>query len=492
MIFKLLGHDYKYAVEQILFTLFPGEPFSYEQEPSQGGNYAEISLTHGKVYSTAVTKLQYQGKLYRGVARGKTPVEDSLEYPRQMQKLLKLSFYRGGILAVKEHPPWGALTGIRPGKMATKLLLEGKTPGEIVKKFTKLYHVSDQRASLSMDTAKASIQLKNKLAPQDIFLYVGIPFCPSRCTYCSFVSNSVEKSAHLIEPFLDCLEAEMVHTGNLVRQFNLRVKGVYIGGGTPTSLTSPQLAKLMEQLAVNFDFSHVDEYTVEAGRPDTLDMEKLRIIRHLGANRISINPQSMQEQVLKAIGRKHSAKETAEALALARKVGFPVINMDFIAGLPADTVEGFAKSLSWGIETGVENITVHTLARKKGTKITEKEILAPDGKQMAQMLDFSLESLIKAEYKPYYLYRHKFTAGGFENIGWSKTGTAGAYNIAIMEEYATIMALGGGASTKLFKPETGKLHRIFNPKYPLEYIGAIHRILEKKSKEIEGFYSPAE
>ena len=491
MILKLIGHDYKYAVEQIVFTLFPEERPRYDEVPADGENSATISLSHGEMYATAVTKLYYQGQMYRATARGKTPPKDSLAYARVMQKLLKFSFYRAGVLAGKTHPPWGALTGIRPGKIATRLLESGKSERQVLRIFTQEYHASTARANLCIDTAKASINLKNRLQPQDIFLYVGIPFCPTRCTYCSFVSNSVEKSMHLIAPFLECLTTEMHHTAAIVKKFGLRVKGVYIGGGTPTVLQTTELRALMQALETSFDFSSVEEYTVEAGRPDTLDAEKLRMIKAFGVDRISINPQTMEGHVLNAIGRKHSVQETEHALELAQKIGFPVINMDFIAGLPEDSVDGFCRSLQWGISTGVENITVHTLARKKGTKITEKEIHAPDGAEMGQMLDFSLKNLTGAGYTPYYLYRHKFTAGGFENVGYAKANAAGIYNIAIMEEFASIFAIGGGASTKLFDPVSGKLQRIFNPKYPLEYIQGIDRILERK-REIEDFYREKE
>ena len=491
MILQLIGHDYKYAVEQIVFTLFPEQRPLYDKTPTDGENRVSISLSHGKMYSTAVTKLFYEGQMYRATARGKTPPRDSLAYAREMQKLLKFSFYRAGILAGKTHPPWGALTGIRPGKIATRLLESGKSEQKVLRIFTEEYHASAPRANLCIDTAKASIDLKNRLQPQDIFLYVGIPFCPTRCTYCSFVSNSVEKSMHLIAPFLDCLTAEMRHTAEMVKKFGLCVKGVYIGGGTPTVLQAAELGALMQALETVFDFSSVEEYTVEAGRPDTLDVEKLRMIKALGADRISINPQTMEAYVLNAIGRKHSVQETENALELAQKIGFPVINMDFIAGLPQDSMEGFCRSLDWGIQTGVGNITVHTLARKKGTNITEKEIHAPDGSAMGQMLDFSLKSLTEAGYAPYYLYRHKFTAGGFENVGYAKANSAGIYNIAIMEEFASIFAIGGGASTKLFDPVSGKLQRIFNPKYPLEYLQGIDRILERK-REIEDFYREKE
>ncbi|MCL2563213.1 MAG: coproporphyrinogen dehydrogenase HemZ [Oscillospiraceae bacterium] len=496
MVLELIGHDYKYAVEQVMLTLFP------EERPVYGGCVgadsisARVQLSHGAKVSTAVTVLWYEGVRYRGVARaarqdaapatGKNRPE--LVRERTMQKIIKLSFYRAATAATGQVPPWGALTGIRPGKRATALLETGAAPGQVQRIFVKEYEVAPQRAALCIATARAGLAVKASLAPQDICLYVGIPFCPTRCAYCSFVALDVEKSTHLVEPFLAALERETATTANVVRALGLRPVALYIGGGTPTTLTAAQLAALTGSLSAHFDLSHLREYTVEAGRPDTLDMEKLYVLRDAGVTRVSVNPQSMDDAVLTAIGRKHTAGDIVRAVEMARSVGFPVLNMDLIAGLPADTAAGFARTLEQVLALGAENITVHTLARKKGAQIKTDDVPAPGSEAVEEMLGHALTALPDAGYAPYYLYRQKFTAGGFENVGWCKPGAENLYNIAIMEELCSILSLGGGASTKLVNPHTGRIPRMYNPKFPLEYAEGIDRILASK-ENIRTFYT---
>ncbi|MCL2588648.1 MAG: coproporphyrinogen dehydrogenase HemZ, partial [Oscillospiraceae bacterium] len=320
-----------------------------------------------------------------------------------------------------------------------------------------------------------------------ICLYVGIPFCPTRCTYCSFVALDVEKSTRLLEPYLAALTQEINATAAIVRDLGLCIVSLYIGGGTPTTLSTAQLRALTETLAAAFDLSHLQEYTVEAGRPDTIDLAKLQILQAAGVDRISINPQSMEDTVLAAIGRRHTAADIYEAVEMAQSVGFPVLNMDLIAGLPADTPAGFARTLDQVLVFGAENITVHTLARKRGAFLTADKIQIPGPEEMARMLDTAERALTGAGYRPYYLYRQKFTAGGFENVGWSKPGDENLYNIAIMEELTSIIGLGAGAATKLVNPHTGRIPRKYNPKYPLEYTEGIDRILASKEL-IREFY----
>jgi len=508
MVLHLIGHDYKYAVEQVMLTLFPHERPVYGVVDSgklivdscgwqDAAPAARVQLSHGAAYSTAVTVLWYEGRRYRGVARakrqnnaapgnGKNRTE--LVYARTMQKIIKLSFYRAATAATGNVPPWGALTGIRPGKRATALLETGATPAQVQRIFVKEYEVAPRRAALCTETARAGLAVKATLTPQDICLYVGIPFCPTRCTYCSFVALDVEKSTHLIQPFLAALEREIRAIADIVRALGLRIAALYIGGGTPTVLTAAQLQTLTKTLSAHFDLSHLREYTVEAGRPDTLDLEKLHLLRGAGATRISVNPQSMDDAVLAAIGRRHTASDIGKAAQMVRSVGFDVLNMDLIAGLPADTPEGFARTLDQALSFGPENITVHTLARKKGARIREDDVSTPGSESVGEMLDHALSALRTAGYAPYYLYRQKFTAGGFENVGWCVPGTESLYNIAIMEELCSILSLGGGASTKLVDPHTGRIPRMYNPKFPLEYTEGIDRILAAKEK-IRIFYS---
>lgn len=318
---------------------------------------------------------------------------------------------------------------------------------------------------------------------------MGIPFCPTRCSYCSFVSQSVEKSMKLIEPFLQALFQELRATAKQVRELGLRVISVYMGGGTPTTLDPGQLDRLCSLLEEEFDLSAMREYTVEAGRPDTITTDKLRVLKAHGVNRVSVNPQTMSDGVLAAIGRKHSAKDVLTALEKVRTVGGFAVNMDLIAGLPSDTVEGFRDTVDKVLSLAPENITIHTLSLKKGSRIMLEGSVIPTAAEVGAMLDYGGEKLRRAQYRPYYLYRQKFMSGGFENVGWTKTGYENIYNICIMEELCSIIALGGGGSTKLIRHDGGRNIRLMAPKYPLEYINQIQETCADKEKIAEFYKS---
>ena len=489
---RFVGHNHKYAVEQIMLTLFPEERPLYDGSVGTETLSAEVRLSHGSRYSTAVTILYYEGKPFRGMARIKTPDPlDTRLWNRLMQKIIRFSFFRATTTATGRIPPWGALSGVRPGKLVGLLLNAGKSPKQVRRILEEDYKVSPTRVSLGLHTAEAGLRVKAHLEPRDICLYVGIPFCPTRCAYCSFVSQDVHRSRHLIAPYLEALFREINATAQIVGDLGLCVKALYIGGGTPTTLSAAELKQLTRKLSQAFDLSHLLEYTVEAGRPDTVDSEKLQALRESGVTRISVNPQSMEDQVLEAIGRGHTAAEIRDAVELVHTAGFPVLNMDLIAGLPGDTLEGFQRTLQKALAFGAENITVHTLSRKRGTKVTVDQVSVPEASVVGEMLDFAHSTLQEAGYVPYYLYCQKYTAGGFENIGWCKPGTESFYNIAIMEELCTILSLGGGASTKLVAPKTAHIRRIFNAKYPYEYVEGIDKILAGKD-EILTFYSKEE
>ena len=323
--------------------------------------------------------------------------------------------------------------------------------------------------------------MRDCLAPGDIILYVGIPFCPTRCAYCSFVSHSVEKSLKLVEPYVEALLEEMESAGRLAREAGLRVRAVYWGGGTPTTLSESQLARTLDALAEAFDLSANLEYTVEAGRPDTVTPEKLAVLRSRGVGRISLNPQTMDDRVLEAIGRRHTAEDIRRSFALARERFPGQINMDLIAGLPADSTEGFCRSLEEVMALDPENITVHTLTRKRGADLNGMALSAPDGAAVGTMLDYAMERLTAGAYAPYYLYRQKFSAGGFENVGWAREGTECFYNVAMMEELCSVLSLGAGGATKRILPG-GKILRCLNRKYPYEYIGSLEAAGEEKRK----------
>ena len=366
--------------------------------------------------------------------------------------------------------PWGSLTGIRPTKIAYQLLEEGKSEEEADRILRDTYFVSESRRKLCLPCAKAGLEAKRELQKNEISLYVGIPFCPTRCAYCSFVSNSVEKSFHLVEPYLQALLAEADSAAAMVKDLGLKVRSFYMGGGTPTTLTAEQMDRLLGRLREGFDLADAVELTVEAGRPDTITAEKLAVLRKNDVDRISVNPQSMDDRVLAAIGRRHSGDGIRAAMELVSAAGFPHVNMDLIAGLPEDTRSSFRRTLDEVISFGTDNITIHTLSLKKGSRITLEGTRIPTVEEVAAMLDYAASALGAAGFSPYYLYRQKYMSGSFENVGWCRPGGTGWYNIYIMEELHTILSLGAGGSTKMVDPYRGRIERVFNAKYPQEYI----------------------
>ena len=476
------GHDDRYAVEQSLLAFFPEERPVYEGE--DGPRHAEVTLHQGAVYATGVTALTYDGKTARASARvSLAGAADEYERERLRQRALKLSFFRAARDITGATPSWGALTGIRPAKLVRTMLEEGYTPARADRELRDVYCVSPARRRLALESAQAGLRAKRDLKPNDISLYIGIPFCPTRCAYCSFVSASVEKSFALIPPYLEALTAEVEAAGRMVRETGLRVKSFYMGGGTPTTLSAGQMDALLTAVNKAFDLSGCVEYCIEAGRPDTIDQEKLQVLLDHGADRISVNPQSLEPQVLRAIGRQHSPEDIEKAMTLATSMGFPHVNMDLIAGLPADTPEGFRRTLDKCLTFGADNITVHTLSLKKGSRILLEGLPIPTAEAVAEMLDYADPALRARGFAPYYLYRQKYMSGSFENVGWCISGAEGLYNIYIMEELHSILSLGAGGSTKMVDAQRNRIERVFHPKFPLEYI----QRPEKLAENLESF-----
>ena len=462
------GHDYRYAVEQSLLAFFPNERPVYEGEDP---NTARVSLSAGGTDYTASTELTVDGNTARGEARvDASGVSDEYGRERLKQRAVKLSFFQAARSLTGVTPAWGALTGIRPAKLAAGLLEEGMSEAEADRVLEETYFVEASRRRLCLECAQAGLAAKRALAPEEISLYVGIPFCPTRCAYCSFVSNSVERSFHLVEPYLEALLAEIDSAAEMVRELGLRVRSFYMGGGTPTTLTAAQMDRLLGRLEERFDLSGAVERTVEAGRPDTITAEKLAVLRRNGVDRVSVNPQSMEDRVLAAIGRRHSADDIRAAMELVGAAGFPHVNMDLIAGLPEDTPEGFRRTLDEVVAFGTDNVTVHTLSLKKGSRITLEGTRIPTVEEVAAMLDYAGPALRAAGFGPYYLYRQKYMSGSFENVGWCRPGGTGWYNIYIMEELHGILSLGAGGSTKMVDPARNRIERAFNLKFPQEYI----------------------
>ncbi|MCI5484412.1 MAG: coproporphyrinogen dehydrogenase HemZ [Clostridiales bacterium] len=466
----LSGHDDRYAVEQLLLSLFP------ENTPLE----AVSSLHRGEVWITARASITLDGKTVQAVRRLKTADETV----RLRRRALQQSVYLAAVQLLPTQPAWGALAGVRPTKITTKHLLEGGTPQSADKLLKDVYFVTPERRKLAVQCSQSTVKAARQLEPQDISLYVGIPFCPTRCTYCSFVSRTVGKKTELLEPYLNALLKEIEVTGALLAKSGRRVRTIYIGGGTPSTLSTPQLGRLMDAIAAAFDLSNCLEFTVEGGRPDTLDEEKLRAIRVHGANRMSINPQTMEDSVLRACGRPHKAGDIVRAYHQAVAAGFDAINMDLIAGLPEDTVEGFCRSLDAVAALNPSNITVHTLALKKGADLFEKRGSLPTAEEVTEMVAYANKTLSALGYKPYYLYRQKYMSGSFENVGWSRDGMDCLYNIYMMEEVHSILSLGGGGMNKVNLPD-GHLQRFHNPKFPEQYIELLPRVLEQKKELFE-------
>ena len=484
----LYGHTYKYAVEQMLLTLFPGERPLYPTGKPEGDRM-EIRLSRGGTRTTATCLLVRGGCRWHGRAMAEnTALQGPLETDRRCQRLVKNAMYRAALASGLQKPVWGALTGVRPGKLLCAQLDRGLTETQALRRFQEEFDVSPERAELCLDATRQTLRARASLEGEDVCLYVGIPFCPTRCSYCSFVSQSVEKSMQLIPPFLEALEQEIRATGEQLRRLGLRPVSVYMGGGTPTTLSARQLDRLCVVMEEAFDLHGLREYTVEAGRPDTITAEKLRVLRGHGVDRVSVNPQTMSDKVLETIGRRHTAADILTALELVRAVGGFAVNMDLIAGLPADTAAGFSETMDTVLALAPENITVHTLSLKKGSRITLEGAALPTAAEVGAMLDLAGTRLRAADYAPYYLYRQKFMSGGFENVGWTRPGYENLYNICIMEELCSIIAMGGGGSTKLIRPDGGRNIRVMAPKYPLEYVNQIGKTCADKEK-IHAFYT---
>lgn len=378
--------------------------------------------------------------------------------------------------------PWGILTGVRPVKLLRRLA-EESSEEQAVKKFEKDFFVSNEKIALSRETEHNERKILELSKPESFSLYVGIPFCPSRCSYCSFVMASIERAEKLIEPYTKLLCEEIKRTAEIANKLGLRLETVYFGGGTPTTLSAEQLDTVLGTVNNSFDMSTCREFTVEAGRPDTIDIAKLFALKENKVDRISINPQTVNDEVLKTIGRKHTAQQFFDAFELARKCGFNNINTDLIAGLPTDSPESFKNSLDSIVRLNAECITVHTLCMKRASRLTTEGVTLDlqQARDAREMLAYTQNILGQNEYIPYYMYRQSRMVGNLENVGWSKKGFESLYNVYVMDETHTILACGSGGVTKLKRNNPDYLERIFNFKYPYEYIDRFDELIQRKS-----------
>ena len=481
------NHKFHYEIENLCRLFFPNSKLKVikDKKPQSDDDfiYTNICLEANKAIIKASVK--FNGKFnekYAEVSINNPDFENECE--RQLAIVLFLILV--DITGI--DPPWGILTGIRPVKLMRRLVKE-KGFKETSEYFKSVFKVSDEKTNLCCQTMLNEQKIIDLSRFNSFSLYISIPFCPSRCAYCSFVSQSIEKAAKLIPEYVKLLCQELEYTAEIANELQLRLESVYIGGGTPTTLSPLEMSNLLGTIRNNFDMKFCREFTVEAGRPDTITDEILSVLKNFGVSRISINPQTLNDNVLKEIGRKHTAKQTIDAFNLARKYNFDNINMDLIAGLPNESYESFTNSVSKICEMAPEGITVHTLSMKKASNLTEKGniLYADDSVRASNMLRYISEVLNSNGYIPYYLYRQSRMVGNLENVGWAKKEKECLYNVYVMDETHTILACGAGAVTKLKQPDGDYLERIFNYKFPYEYISSFDEMLKRKG-QVRDFY----
>ena len=384
-----------------------------------------------------------------------------------------------------KRPKWGILTGIRPVKLAGELLDEYRDTDYLRQILSERYLLHESKQRLVTDILGYQREKLGKPDRDSLSVYVGIPFCPTRCLYCSFTSNQVEEDE--MERYLAALLKEIEYCGRAAKVDGFHVESFYIGGGTPTSLSAEQLEVLLAAIENHFDLSGAREFTVEAGRPDTITAEKLTVLKEHRVSRISINPQSMKEETLDLIGRRHDTDQVREAFRLAKESGIGSINADLIAGLPGEELSDFERSLGEIINLGADNITLHTLAVKRASRLKEQDehFNYRDEELRERMLTFAREKLLAEGYLPYYLYRQKHTSGNTENIGYCRKGHISTYNVRIMEEAQSILAMGAGGISKIYFLDENRLERVANVSNYEIYIERIDEMIERKNK---GFF----
>lgn len=474
MVLIIDPHPFRYEAEALCRMFLHGRELKITENP-------QIPAEEDYIY-TAVDggEITVKAKIDGKYAEAKRRAEN--EHARNLE--LAAFGVLTEILSIR--PKWGVLTGIRPVKLAMQMHDEGLSEGEIREKLSTQRLVSEEKLDLLLTTMEHELEIRASSKPNSVSLYISIPFCPSRCSYCTFTSHSVEKAAKLIPQYVELLCGELKDIAVLIEELGLRLETVYMGGGTPTVLTAQQLDRVLSTVNESFDMSGVREVTVEAGRPDTITAEKLAVLKKCGVGRISINPQTMDDGVLAAIGRKHTAEEVKRAFALAKTFEFDSINMDLISGLPGDNMEKFRKTVAEVIALDPDNITLHTLTVKHGANLAPmaQSVFAATADAMNE---YAYGEFAKAGYFPYYLYRQKGTVDNLENVGFCKPGKEGIYNIFIMDETHTILSAGAGGVTKMKAPYDKKIERIFNFKYPYEYIERFEQMNERK-EQVKEFY----
>ncbi len=480
MILTVEGTANKYYVQTLCMIFFPGAKFSESERPGDGVPEILVRVAAESEGYTAYAAMKLGAKFVE--AHGAAmPTPDISDRARLEKIAIGRAIFSAGKSLLGYTNPWGILTGVRPAKVANEIMSRGADMNMAKRILRDEYFLNPKKAALAVSVAANENKLVRKLPGDLCSVYISIPFCPSRCAYCSFVSYASSKLLSLLDEYLLQLYKDIDRMFAVVREAGLRVATVYIGGGTPTVLNEKQLTALLSRVNQNVDPSSLLEFTLEAGRPDTITAGKLAVALAHGVTRISVNPQTLDDEVLRGIGRHHTVADFFRAYEIAAASGIRDINVDLIAGLPGDGFAGFSRTVDRILELAPTNLTVHTFCVKKASDFLRENsnVYSITGGDVAKCVEYS-QIRTKAEgYRPYYMYRQKNTVGNQENVGYAKEGREGYYNVFMMEELHSIFAVGAGAVTKLVRTGVGgkrEISRIFTPKYPYEYLREAERI----------------
>ena len=465
----ITGTVSRFYVETLCLLYYPGSKFS-DKSQSDGRAVDVFSETDGAGWRARVEISD--GGVY--VGHGSVLRSETLSRPSMAEKIaVGRAFLEAGEKASGIRPPWGILTGVRPSKLALSELEKGICNGDVAASLSSDYSMRREKALLACSVARAENAVIKPSFADECSVYAAIPFCPTRCSYCSFVSFTSERLLSLIPEYLIRLKKDIALVGELVRRLDKRVTSFYIGGGTPTVLDEAQLAELLDAVSSSFDVSSFSEFTLEAGRPDTITEEKFKIALSHGVNRVSVNTQTLNPDILSSIGRRHTPDDFFRAFDAARRAGIPNINVDLIAGLPEESAQSFISSVESVASLMPENVTVHTFCVKRSAELKDKNVYAAECAEAEKGVSESHEKLIFNGYLPYYMYRQKNAVGNLENVGFTLPGHEGLYNILMMEEIQPIFAVGASAVSKLVKRDSAGapvIERIAECKYPYEYL----------------------
>lgn len=486
MILRIDGNISRYYVETLCMVFFPGATFGECEEAGIGVPEVNVNAYSDDAGNeTAFVSIKLNDRVCEATAT--VGSDEEVHISTRASIAVGRAIFAAGKELLGHTPPWGILTGVRPAKIAGKLLNSGNGITKTKKILRDEYFLNQPKAALVVSVATAEAKIIKKAKKNSCSLYISIPFCPTRCSYCSFVSYTTPRLLSMIDEYLDAMIEELNYTLDVIEEQGLELVTIYIGGGTPTTLNPEQLETLLDAICARVDVSSLLEFSLEAGRPDTITEDKLRIAKEHGVTRISVNPQTLNDEVLADVGRKHTAEDFYRAYEIAKNSGIRDINVDLIAGLPGDDFKSFSETIDKIISLDPTNITVHTFCVKKASDALKNnsEIYSISATDASKSVSYAQIKTKFSGYKPYYMYRQKNTVGNLENVGFSREGHEGLYNIYMMEEIQTIFAVGAGAVTKLvdfndITSDKRRIVRIFNPKYPYEYL----REMENRRKLI--------